>query len=95
MTVHQQIGDSQPLGYYGLRLTPETRVELAALSYEDLTMLGFQTAWRLISPKQLFSMLPRDADREISELSTAETIEFQRWVSNRLAFLHTEPTKDK
>ena len=91
----------QPAGYYGLQLSEQleakitsfNQVALAATNadvaiylneriYEDTTDVTFDSSY--LSGKD---------DRFIESLTNSELIAFQRWICDRLAFLHTVPVQ--
>lgn len=92
----------QPAGYYSLDLPTELQERVAALSFSGLASLSNDLALYIyevdIEDREGFEIdtasLTVADDAFISAMSIDTLISFQRWICDRLAFLHTVPVQE-
>jgi hypothetical protein len=86
----------QTAGYYGLQLSPEAEAEITSFNFQELATLNHEVAFRLITFRVNICTLftTQKTEDEINKLSTSDCIALLRWLSDRLAFLHTVPVHE-
>jgi hypothetical protein len=89
----------QPAGYYSLELTEAAEKLITSLDYQNLFHLIYDLVFcTSIDCVERFywqgGTLIRWFDDEIEALTTADKIALLRWLSDRLAFLHTVPVQE-
>ena len=82
----------QPSGYYGLQLSPELEQQFCDLNYEQTAMKIFDMTNHLLGGRGQHRPLIESI--EIHALSDSQKIAYIRWLSDRLAFLHTVPVQE-
>ena len=90
----------QPAGYYSLPLSESAEKLICSLSYDELADLIFDIASHLstdLRESQFFAMhmhFVKWFEDEIDAFTTENKIGLLRWMSERLAFLHTVPVQE-
>ncbi|NMF60159.1 hypothetical protein [Pseudanabaena yagii] len=85
----------QPAGYYGLQLSEQTEAEISKLSDKALLEVVHDLVSAIRHRTDFVNyVLHYNTCSEIDMLSTEKKVDLLRWLSDRLAFLHTVPVQE-
>jgi hypothetical protein len=89
----------QPAGFYSLELSEAAEKLITSLDYQNLFHLIYDLVFCTSTDcgDRFYwqgARLTRWFDDEIEALTTADKIALLRWLSDRLAFLHTVPVQE-